>query len=158
MIHVITHYLTLGWQVRLFVQCHEANPSWDDGQVAQHIAQRINHPSVHLMPFIAEPTALQQAYAQLDCLLTTRLHGAILRLGTGQPAVVIGYLPKAQGIMHDIGLANWCLDIATATPADIIAAIDCRDAQLPLIATALQTIGSAQQLLWDEWMHENPLR
>ena len=158
MIHVITHYLTLGWQVRLFVQCHEANPSWNDGQVAQHIAQRINHPSVHLMPFIAEPTALQQAYAQLDCLLTTRLHGAILRLGTGQPAVVIGYLPKAQGIMHDIGLANWCLDIATATPADIIAAIDCRDAQLPLIATALQTIAAMQQRLWDEWMHENPLR
>jgi colanic acid/amylovoran biosynthesis protein len=156
MTQVITHYLSHGWQVQLFVQCHEANPSWDDGQVAQRIAQRINHPAVHLMPFIADPTNLQQAYAQLDCLLTTRLHGAILRLGTAQSAVVIGYLPKAQGIMADMGLGAWCLDIDTATPNDIIAAIDNRDAQLPLIATALPTIGAAQQLLWDEWMHENP--
>jgi polysaccharide pyruvyl transferase WcaK-like protein len=84
------------------------------------------------------------------------LHGAILRLGTGQSAVVIGYLPKAQGIMADMGLGAWCLDIDTATPNDIIAAIDNRDAQLPLIATALPTIGAAQQLLWDDWMHENP--
>lgn len=155
---VITHYLTLGWQVRVFVQCHEANPSWDDGRVAQRIAQRTNHPAVQLMPFIADPTALQQAYAQLDCLLTTRLHGAILRLGTGQSAVVIGYLPKAHGIMHDMQLDAWCLDIATATPTAIIAAIDSRDAQLPLITTALATIVAAQQLLWDEWMPENPLR
>ena len=156
MTQVITHYLNQGWQVQLFVQCHEANPSWDDGQMAQRIAQRINHPAVHLMPFIADPTALQQAYAQLDCLLTTRLHGAILRLGTGQSAVVIGYLPKAQGIMADMGLGAWCLDIDTATPNDIIVAIDSRAAQLPLITTALPTIGAAQQLLWDEWIHENP--
>ena len=108
------------------------------------------------MPFIADPTTLQQAYAQLDCLLTTRLHGAILRLGTGQSAIVIGYLPKAQGIMDDMGLGGWCLDIATATPTDIIAAIDSRDAQLPLIANALQTITATQQRLWDEWMYENP--
>lgn len=153
---VIMHYLNQNWQVRLFVQSNEANPSWDDGQVAQRIVQRVNHPSVQLMPFIPDPTALQQAYGQLDCLLTTRLHGAILRLGTGQSTVVIGYLPKAQGIMADMGLGAWCLDIDTATPNDIIVAIDSRDAQLPLIATALPTIGAVQQLLWDEWMPENP--
>jgi polysaccharide pyruvyl transferase WcaK-like protein len=133
MTQVIRHYLDLGWQIQLFVQCHEANPSWDNGLVAMRIAQSVNHPAVRVMPFLADPKALQQAYTQLDCLLTTRLHGAILRIGTGQPTVVIGYLPKAQGIMHDIGLARWCLAIGTATAADIIAAIAHRDAQLPLI-------------------------
>ena len=156
MIQVISHYLNHGWQVQLFVQCHEANPSWDDGQVAQRIAQHINHPAVRVMPFLANPTALQQAYTRLDCLLTTRLHGAILRLSTGQPTVVIGYLPKAQGIMHDMGLARWCLAIDTATTVDIIAAIECRDMQRPLIAAVLPTITDAQQVLWHDWIRVNP--
>lgn len=153
---VISHYLNHGWQVQLFVQCHEANPRWDDGQVAQRIAQRVNHPAVRVMPFLADPTALQHAYAQLDCLLTTRLHGAILRLGTGQPTVVIGYLPKAQGIMHDLGLADWCLDIGTATAVDIIAAIARCNDQLPRITAGLSKITNAQRLFWEEWVAANP--
>jgi polysaccharide pyruvyl transferase WcaK-like protein len=156
MTQVITHYLSHGWQVQLFVQCHEANPSWDDGRVAQRIAQGINHPAVQVMSFLADPTALQQAYARLDCLLTTRLHGAILRLGTGQSTVVIGYLPKAQGIMHDMGLAAWCLDIGTTTTVDVITTIERRDMQLPLIADALTTIAVAQQRFWEEWIPANP--
>ncbi len=131
---VIKHYLALGWRVHIFVQCQDSNPAWDDTHVARRIIATLAHPAVVLMPFIADPAQLQQAYAQLDRMLTTRLHAAILRLACNQPCVVIGYLPKTQGIMHDIGLAAWCLDIHTTDTQTVISALDTSEKQYPLLA------------------------
>lgn len=130
---VIHHYVARGWHVRIFVQCQDHNPAWDDAIVAQRIATRIGHAAVTHVPFIADPAQLQQAYAQLDRLLTTRLHAAILRMACMQPCVVLAYLPKATGIMHDLGLARWCLDMTTHKVADIVAALDSSAAQRPLL-------------------------
>lgn len=146
---VIQHYVADSWQVRLFVQCHDSNPAWDDARVAKRIQTRIAHPDVQVMPFIADPHELQQTYARLDRLLTTRLHAAILRLACNQPTVVLAYLPKATGMMHDIGLAPWCLAIATHDVQDVLTALASCDDQLPYlsqrqyIATVFESVPSA---------------
>lgn len=131
---IMQHYVERGWQIQLFVQCHDTNPAWDDAQVAHRLAARIAHPAVHVMPFIADPHELQNAYVRLDRLLSTRLHAAILRMACGQPCVVIGYLPKAAGIMHDIGLAAWCLDITHLDAQRVMTALDSSHEQYAILA------------------------
>ncbi len=135
LIQVMRHYLALGWQIRIFVQCQDRNPDWDDTRVAQRLYAQLAHPAVTLVPFIGEPRALQHAYAQLDRLLTTRLHAAILRLACQLPCVVLSYLPKASATMHDHGLATWCLDIGETDASALIHALDTCDAQYAIFAT-----------------------
>ena len=145
---VMRHYVAHGWQIRLFVQCQDINPAWDDTHVAQRLWAHMAHPAVHIIPFIDEPQALQHAYAQLDRLLTTRFHAAILRLACRLPCVVLSYLPKATATMHDLGLGTWCLDIADADAHALIAALESSAAQhtliaqLPIIATAFESAPS----------------
>ncbi|MFM7678192.1 MAG: polysaccharide pyruvyl transferase family protein, partial [Roseiflexaceae bacterium] len=141
---VMRHYVAHGWQIRLFVQCHDTNPAWDDTQVTQRLWAQMAHPAVQIIPFIDEPQALQHAYAQLDRMLTTRFHAAILRLACQLPCVVLSYLPKATATMHDLGLGAWCLDIADSDAPSLIAALESSAAQyalvahLPITATAFE--------------------
>jgi colanic acid/amylovoran biosynthesis protein len=125
-----------GWHIQLFSQCTDQTPGWDDTIAVKRIALQI--PFATVMPVVATPTELQHQYAQLTCLLSTRLHGALLRFAMGQSAVVIAYQPKAIGIMHDNGLAAWCIPIDTITPEAIIAAIDSHLNQIPIIAVQRQ--------------------
>lgn len=135
-ITVAKHVHAHGWHIQLFGQCTDQTPGWDDRVVVHRIAQQL--PFATVMPVVATPTALQHQYAQLTCLLSTRLHGALLRFAMGQSAVVIAYQPKAIGIMHDNGLAAWCIPIDTITPEAIIAAIDSHLDQIPIIAVQRQ--------------------
>ncbi len=145
---VMRHYVAHGWHIRLFVQSQDTNPAWDDAHVVHRLWAHMAHPAVQIIPFIAEPQALQHAYAQLDRLLTTRFHAAILRLACQLPCVVLSYLPKATATMHDLGLGAWCLDIADSDAATLIAALDSSAAQyailghLPIMATAFESAPS----------------
>jgi polysaccharide pyruvyl transferase WcaK-like protein/O-antigen/teichoic acid export membrane protein len=135
-ITVARHFHTRGWRIQLFAQCTDQAPGWDDTLVVQRLATHL--PFATVMPTVESPTDLQHQYAQLTCLLSTRLHGALIRFAMGQSAVVIAYHPKAYGIMHDNGLGTWCLPIDTITSEAIIMAIDTHSNQLPIIATQRQ--------------------
>ncbi|MEY3989000.1 MAG: hypothetical protein RI985_81, partial [Chloroflexota bacterium] len=88
---VATHFRALGWHIQLFGQCTDHAPGWDDALVVQRLAPQI--PFATIMPTVTTPATLQHQYAQLTCLLSTRLHGALLRFAMGQSAVVIAYHP-----------------------------------------------------------------
>jgi colanic acid/amylovoran biosynthesis protein len=47
----------------------------------------------------------------MDCVVATRMHAAIYALSSGVPALLIGYQPKAAGLMQLLGLAEWVLPI-----------------------------------------------
>ena len=133
---VARHFWAHGWCIQLFGQCTDHTPGWDDTLVVQRLATQL--PFATVMPIVTTPAQLQHQYAQLTCLLSTRLHGALLRFVMGQSAVVIAYHPKAHGIMHDNGLAAWCLSIDTITPEAVIAAIDTLADQRAIITTQRQ--------------------
>ncbi|MFA7169672.1 MAG: polysaccharide pyruvyl transferase family protein [Candidatus Paceibacterota bacterium] len=54
---------------------------------------------------------LLSIYDNLDFLIGTRFHSAIFTLIAKVPTLVIAYEHKAVGIMEDLGLAAWVLDI-----------------------------------------------
>lgn len=135
-ITVARHFWALGWRIQLYAQCTDQTPGWDDMRVVQRLASQL--PFATVMSPVTTPAQLQHHYAQLTCLLSTRLHGALIRFAMEQSAVVIAYHPKAHGIMHDNGLGPWCLPIDTITPEAIIAAIDTHADQLAIIAIQRQ--------------------
>lgn len=50
-------------------------------------------------------------YGRLDLIIGTRFHSAIFALTGRVPALVIAYEHKAEGIMADLGLKEWVIDI-----------------------------------------------
>lgn len=111
-------YVARGWRVCIIIQVRAAAAAWDDTVVAQRICTNV--PGVELVTGIDDPTALAQFYATLDCLVASRLHSAILRMVTGGPCVVIGYLPKAAALMADIGLSDLYLPIASVSVPTLV--------------------------------------
>lgn len=55
---------------------------------------------------------LLSIYGSLDFIIGTRFHSAIFALTAKVPALVIAYEHKAEGIMADLGLSDWVVDIA----------------------------------------------
>lgn len=110
-----------GGRVTLYVQAIEHAPAWDDRGVAARVAAQI--PGAEIVSGFRDPLLLARAYAGLDCLIATRMHSAILRLCSGRPCVVIGYLPKARSMMDDLGLADFFLDIAHLDAGQLAAVV-----------------------------------
>jgi len=55
------------------------------------------------------PETLEDAvrqYADVDVLVTSRMHAAIFALAVGTPAIAVAYEPKVAGVMADVGLAD----------------------------------------------------
>ncbi len=120
-----------GWNIQLIGQATDHTPGWDDTEIVHRLAMHL--PFATVIPPMATPDELQHHVAQLTCLVSTRLHGALLRFAMGQSAVVIAYHPKAHGMMHDIGLTPWCIPIDTITTDAVLDAIHTHTTQLPLI-------------------------
>lgn|GEM_PF-706264 len=133
---VCRHYQQRGWDVHFFVQCRENHTAWDDGVVAERLAQQC--PGSHVVAYEADPEMLQQRYGRMQVLLTTRLHAAILRLAQQQPAVVVAYLPKSTGVFADLGLQAWCLDYQALHADALIVAIDSASQQHAVLADTPQ--------------------
>lgn len=54
-----------------------------------------------------DPSTLHDAierYADLDVLIASRMHAAIFAMAVGTPAIAVGYEPKVEGVMADLGL------------------------------------------------------
>jgi colanic acid/amylovoran biosynthesis protein len=145
-VETIKHFRDCGWRVQLYSQCRDGNHAWDDRVVSYRIAQQIGD-GIELMPDYATPEALSTAYAALDCLVATRLHAAILRMRSGGACVVIGYLPKAAGLMSAMGLSDWHIPIADVNAERLMSAIETRTQQQPLLRSALERIDE-QRLAW----------
>jgi colanic acid/amylovoran biosynthesis protein len=67
---------------------------------------------------------LMALYRQLDLLVGTRFHSVIFSLISGVPCVGIAYEHKTRGIMRELDLEQWVIDIEAVTPAALIGLTD----------------------------------
>ena len=56
---------------------------------------------------------------QLGAVVSVRLHGALMSVLAGVPAVHLAYDRKGPAAFADLGLDRWCLDVATADPGQV---------------------------------------
>jgi colanic acid/amylovoran biosynthesis protein len=67
---------------------------------------------------------LKAMYGELDMLVGTRFHSVIFALTAGVPCVGIAYEHKTRGIMRELGLEQWVIDIESVTADDLIPLVD----------------------------------
>jgi polysaccharide pyruvyl transferase WcaK-like protein len=56
---------------------------------------------------------------QVGAVVSVRLHGALMSVLAGVPAVHLAYDRKGPAAFADLGLDRWCLDVATADPVQV---------------------------------------
>jgi polysaccharide pyruvyl transferase WcaK-like protein len=61
---------------------------------------------------------------QLSVVVSVRLHGALMALEAGVPAIHLAYDRKGPAAFADLGLGDWCFDVRSLDPADLGAAVD----------------------------------
>jgi polysaccharide pyruvyl transferase WcaK-like protein len=51
------------------------------------------------------------AARELSLVVSVRLHGALMALGSGVPAIHLAYDRKGPAAFGDLGLGDWCFDV-----------------------------------------------
>lgn len=87
------------------------------------------------------PEELKGIYGAMDLVIGTRMHSNILALGAGIPCIAIAYLEKTWGVMEDLGLSDWVIDIAQCEvnmlQEKVDLALSCRDKYVRHIQNAV---------------------
>ncbi len=67
---------------------------------------------------------IKSIYGSLDYLIGTRFHSVIFALTSYVPSIAIGYEHKTLGIMTDVGLKDWVIDIEKIKLDELISLFD----------------------------------
>lgn len=67
---------------------------------------------------------IKALYGKLDYIVGTRFHSVILALTSYVPAIAIGYEHKTRGIMADLDLEHWVIDIEDIEITRLVALFD----------------------------------
>lgn len=101
--------------VEIHVFCQSFGPSLDqdDRPVALRLHQQLRQNGVDAALRIDFRSAdeIKAAYSQLNMVIGTRMHTGIFALSSGVPVLLIGYQPKACGMMATLELERYCCDI-----------------------------------------------
>jgi colanic acid/amylovoran biosynthesis protein len=100
--------------IQIFCQCYGPSPDQDDRPVARRLHERIRQlgADTTLRVDFRDAREIVAAYGELDLLIGTRMHTGIFALCNAVPVLLIGYQPKACGVMASFGLDRYCCDIS----------------------------------------------
>jgi colanic acid/amylovoran biosynthesis protein len=100
-------------KVIFFPQVTGIIASSDDRLPAQRVIASLPDIQNQLILIDTPPASevLKAAYSLMDIFIGTRMHSNIFALSGYVPVLAIAYRHKTQGIMHMVGLDEWCLDI-----------------------------------------------
>lgn len=93
----------------------------DDRIVANRIKHYINdNIDVHFIDKELSHHEVKLLYSKLDFLIATRMHSAIFALTSFIPIIAIAYEYKTIGVMEDLGLKNWVIEIKEVNESRLI--------------------------------------
>jgi colanic acid/amylovoran biosynthesis protein len=102
-----------GARIYLFAQCYGPTIKQDDREITRRFYDRLREMKLNvcLMDTFNNTQEIQAEYRKMDLVIGTRMHSAILALSSGVPVVLVGYQPKAEGLMDSFGLRDYCCPI-----------------------------------------------
>jgi polysaccharide pyruvyl transferase WcaK-like protein len=106
--------LRRGHRIKLF-----SSDIWFDSQAIADLEATIrkNNPTLAGDRVTREPVAdideLLEALARVDCYVTCRFHGIVFASLLNVPTIALAPHPKVTTLMGDMGLSEYCMDIAT---------------------------------------------
>ena len=112
--------------IHIFCQCYGPSLDQDDRPITRRMHERVKQLGVDatLRMNFQDAREIIAAYGEMDLLVGTRMHTGIFALCNGVPALLIGYQPKARGVMASFGLDRYCCDI-TVVNADQLYSLAC---------------------------------
>jgi polysaccharide pyruvyl transferase WcaK-like protein len=70
------------------------------------------------------PDALLDFFSGLDVVVSSRLHGVLLGIVAARPVLALSHERKVAALMQDAGIANFCIDLKSATVDQIMATLN----------------------------------
>lgn len=108
--------------------------STDDSRCAQEVLDRCDDATrgrCHVDADFHTPAELTEVIAGFDAVISTRMHGAIVALGTAVLVLPTAYEFKTHELFAALGLSEWVTDIDEMEPDEFavktLRFIDCRD-------------------------------
>lgn len=84
----------------------------DDRECGRRVYDYVQHKfGIHLLTKEYDHHAIKSMYGELDYLIGTRFHSVIFSITSYVPSIAIAYEYKTRGIMSDLGLEGWIIDI-----------------------------------------------
>ncbi len=128
------------WEAGLapvFVPMNTVAPD-DDREMARRVAARARHGrQARFVDAALRPAEAAALLARCQVAVTSRLHAAVLAAVAGVPAAIHAIGPKLAGMAGELGLEEWMLEDAAATPEATAAAVGDLVARLPEVRPRL---------------------
>lgn len=113
---VADYLVVLGYAVVFIPQVTSTSHNDDDRVAAHDIFSKMQERQfVYVLDKKYSHHEIKSIYAGLDYLIGTRFHSVIFSLTSLVPAIAIEYEHKTSGIMHDLGLDDWVINIEDVT-------------------------------------------
>lgn len=107
--HIAKNYLNI--KPVFIPQCTFPHADDDDRSVAERIVARTKSKKVHVIKEDIDYIKVKLAYANADLIIGTRFHSMVFGLAYFVPGIAIEYEHKTRGIMQDLGLEKWVINI-----------------------------------------------
>jgi colanic acid/amylovoran biosynthesis protein len=136
-IHAVTRY---GAAVTFLSTCQGIPEYRDDSELAGEIAESLPPGiarSVDVDRDFHTPDELRVVIREFDLVVSTRMHLAILALGTGTPVIPIAYEFKTRELFENLHHAYLVHDMEAVCPAELIATFDEAMTHLPELRASL---------------------
>jgi colanic acid/amylovoran biosynthesis protein len=111
-----------GAHIYVFVQCYGPSADQNDLHAARRLVEYVRRASSQVT-LLAEFTScmdIKAFYGSMDLVLGTRMHSCIYALSCLVPVFLIGYQPKALGMMKAFGLQKFCRPIEGLDRQDLL--------------------------------------
>lgn len=142
--------------IYLFSQCNGPDFAHTDIIALQRVFSRLRSKEVpvFLSGITDDFRILKAAYARMDCIVGSRMHTAIFALSAGIPTILIGYQPKAFGLMKWFGLDRFCYRIETLNQEQLIKGISELIEKKPEFSQLIKAKNEELQALLELWKDE----
>ena len=113
-------------EIFLIIQCYGPSEDQDDRNITNRIYQRLqnNISNIFIVDNFDNALEIKSAIKALDFVIGTRMHTGIFALSNSIPVILIGYQPKACGMMNLFGLPLYCFDMNEVTTDSLENLID----------------------------------
>ena len=108
-VSLMKYAINIGAQVVLFPFVLEGGYDLGDEKITNNVYKKISDYERHNV-YICRQTNPMIIKSMMECLtilIGSRMHSNILALSVATPVLAISYLPKTNGIMDMLGLADW---------------------------------------------------
>ena len=106
-----------------FIAHVRAGTADDDLEAVNRLVAQLAPAERERVEVAETPETLDDAvrqYADVDVLITSRMHAAIFALAVGTPAIAVAYEPKVAGVMADVGLEDRVVPADTRLSPDAL--------------------------------------